>query len=160
MTKQEKIRVVESLKESFSASSAMIVCDYKGLKVKQLEELRNCARVANIRVQVIKNTLAKIAMDAIELPSQELKDTNIFIWGEDQIALSKIVCKFAQNNKDRFLLKFGYFDREVVDVAHIEAISKLPSKDELIGMLLSVWSAPARYFVTGLDNLRKQKEEQ
>lgn len=160
MTKQEKIEVVESLKSGFSTSSAIVVCDYKGLKVKQLEQLRNNARTANIQVQVIKNTLAKIAMDAVGLPEKELKDTNIFIWGDDQIALSKIVCKFAQDNKDSFSLKFGYFDKEIVDNAHIEAISKLPSKDELIGMLLSVWTAPARYFVTGLDNLRKQKEEQ
>ncbi len=160
MTKQEKQEVVESLKSDFSTLSAIVVCDYKGLKVKQLEKLRAQARSAEIKVQVIKNTLAKIAMDSVKLPEQVLKDTNIFIWGDDQIALSKIVCKFAQENKDNFSLKFGYFDKEVVDVSHIEAISKLPSKDELIGMLLSVWTAPARYFVTGLDNLRKQKEEQ
>lgn len=160
MTKQKKQEVVESLKSDFSASSAIIVCDYKGLKVRQLETLRTQARSAEIKVQVIKNTLAKIAMNSVELPEQEIKDTNIFIWGNDQIALSKIVCKFAQENKDSFSLKFGYFDKEVVDANHIEAISKLPSKDELIGMLLSVWTAPARYFVTGLDNLRKQKEEQ
>lgn len=160
MTKQEKLEVVESLKTEFSASSAIVVCDYKGLKVKQLEQLRNNARVAGVKVQIVKNTLAKIAMNAVELPDQELKDTNIFIWGDDQIILSKILCKFAQDHKDNFSLKFGYFDKEVVDVAHIESISKLPSRDELIGMLLSVWTAPARYFVTGMDNLRKQKEEQ
>lgn len=158
MTKQEKIQIAESLKSEFLASSAIVVCDYRGLKVKQLEELRETARNAKIKVQVIKNTLAKIAMNSAGLPEQELRDTNIYVWGEDQIALSKILCKFAQSNKDNFSLKFGYFDKEIVNVDHIEAISKLPSKDELIGMLLSVWTAPARYFVTGLDNLRKQKE--
>lgn len=160
MTKQEKIEVVESLKSDFSSATAIVVCDYRGLKVKQLEELRNKSKEQNIKVQVIKNTLAKIAMDQVGLPESQLKDTNIFIWGEDQIALSKIVCKFANDNKDHFVLKFGYYDREIVDVKHIEAISKLPSKEELIGMLLSVWTGPARYFVTALDNLKKQKEEQ
>lgn len=160
MTKQEKIEVVESLKSDFSSATAIVVCDYRGLKVKQLEELRNKSKEQNIKVQVIKNTLAKIAMDQAGLPESQLKDTNIFIWGEDQIALSKIVCKFASDNKDHFALKFGYYDREIVDVKHIEAISKLPSKEELIGMLLSVWTGPARYFVTALDNLKKQKEEQ
>lgn len=160
MTKQEKIKVVESLKSDFSSATAIVVCDYRGLKVKQLEELRNKLKEQDIKVQVIKNTLAKIAMDQAGLPENQLKDTNIFIWGEDQIALSKIVCKFANDNKDHFVLKFGYYDREIVDVKHIEAISKLPTKDELIGMLLSVWTGPARYFVTALDNLKKQKEEQ
>lgn len=160
MTKQEKVEIVEFLKSEFANSSAIVVCDYRGIKTKQLENLRNRSRDLNIKVQVIKNKLAKIAMNDAGLPENQLKDTNIFIWGEDQIALSKVVCKFAQESKDAFSPKFGYFDKELVDVNHIEAISKLPSKDELIGMLLSVWTAPARYFVTGLDNLRKQKEEQ
>ncbi len=56
------------------------------------------------------------------------------------------------------MIKSGYFEGVIVDLKHIEAVSKLPSKEELIGMLLSIWTAPARYFVTGLDNLRKQKE--
>lgn len=160
MTKQEKVEIVEFLKAEFTQSSAIVVCDYKGIKTKQLEDLRDKSRALGVKVQVIKNKLAKIAMNEAQLPDNQLKDTNIFIWGEDQIALSKVVCKFASDNKDQFALKFGYFDKELVDVKHIEAISKLPSKDELIGMLLSVWTAPARYFVTGLDNLRKQKEEQ
>lgn len=160
MTKQEKIEIVEFLKSEFAQSSAIVVCDYKGIKTKQLEDLRDKSRVLGIKVQVIKNKLAKIAMNEAQLPDNQLKDTNIFIWGEDQIALSKIVCKFASDNKDQFVLKFGYFDKAFVDVKHIETISKLPSKEELIGMLLSVWTAPARYFATGLDNLRKQKEEQ
>lgn len=160
MTKQKKKEIVEFLKTDFSSSNAIVVCDYKGLKVKQLEQLRNQAKSADIKVQVIKNKLAKIAMDAVGFSECQIKDANIFIWGNDQINLSKIVCKFAENNRDDFSLKFGYFDREAVDVAHIETISKLPSKDELIGMLLSVWTAPSRYFVTGMDNLRKQKEEQ
>ncbi|ANV98068.1 50S ribosomal protein L10 [Helicobacter enhydrae] len=160
MTKQEKIQIVETLSTEFAQATAVIVCDYKGLKTKQLEELRNASRTQEIKVQVIKNTLAKIAMKQADLPESELKETNIFIWGQDQIALSKIVCKFAQSNKETFALKFGYFDKAVVDIAHIEAISKLPSKDELIGMLLSVWTGPARYFATALDNLKKQKEQE
>ncbi|WP_300221266.1 50S ribosomal protein L10 [uncultured Helicobacter sp.] len=160
MTKQEKVEIVEFLKSEFNQSNAIIVCDYKGIKTKQLEDLRDKSRALGVKVQIIKNKLAKIAMNEAGLPDNQLKDTNIFIWGEDQIALSKVVCKFASDNKDQFTLKFGYFDKELVDVKHIETISKLPSKDELIGMLLSVWTAPARYFVTGLDNLRKQKEEQ
>ncbi|RDU69068.1 50S ribosomal protein L10 [Helicobacter cholecystus] len=160
MTKQEKVEIVEFLKSEFTQSCAIIVCDYKGIKTKQLENLRNNSRALGIKVQVIKNKLAKIALDDAQLPENQLKDTNIFIWGDDQIALSKVVCKFASDHKDQFAPKFGYFDKELVDVKHIEAISKLPSKEELIGMLLSVWTAPARYFVTGLDNLRKQKEEQ
>ena len=64
-----------------------------------------------------------------------------------------------EENAENFSVKFGYFDNDVVDSKHILAVSKLPTRDELIGMLLSIWNAPVRYFVTGLSNLKKQKEE-
>lgn len=159
MTKQEKIQIVEYLSDGFKQSNALIVCDYKGLQVSQLESLRNASRALQIKVQVVKNTLASIAIKNAGFDDLKLKDTNIFIWGDDQIALSKIVCKFADDNKEHFSLKCGVFDGQVVDTKHIVSVSKLPSKEELIGMLLSVWTAPVRYFVTGLDNLKKQKEQ-
>ncbi len=160
MTKQEKLQLVENLTESFKNANAMIICDYRGLQVKQLETLRRNSKGSGISVHVIKNKLANIALKQAGYKEVELKDTNIYIWSDDQISLSKVVCKFQEANSDKFSVKFGYFDGEIVDSKHIESVSKLPSREELIGMLLSVWSAPARYFVTGIDNLRKQKEEQ
>ncbi|HIV49544.1 50S ribosomal protein L10 [uncultured Helicobacter sp.] len=159
MTKQDKIQTIQNLTAEFRDASSMIICDYKGLSVAQLESLRTKAREENIKVRVIKNTLAGIAMQNAQYPQSELKGTNIFVWGDDQVKLAKVVCRFADANEDKFALKFGYFDGNIVQKDHIVSVSKLPSKEELIGMLLSVWSAPARYFVTGLDNLRKQKEE-
>lgn len=160
MTRQEKATLVANLTESFKQANAMIICDYKGLQVKQLETLRKNSKDSDICVQVVKNKLANIALKQAGYKEVELKDTNIYIWSNDQISLSKVVCKFQEANNEKFSVKFGYFDGEVVNSDHIIAVSKLPSKEELIGMLLSVWTAPARYFATGLDNLRKQKEGQ
>ncbi|WP_120951417.1 50S ribosomal protein L10 [Helicobacter sp. L8] len=159
MHREQKQELVATLKNAFSDMEALAVCDYKGLSVKNLEKLRNSARAQGIKVQVIKNTLASLALKEAQLPALELKETNLFVWGGDQIALSKVVMGFAKEHKEHFSVKLGLYEKQAVDGAHIEAISKLPSKQELIGMLLSVWSAPARYFVTGLDNLRKSKEE-
>lgn len=160
MTKNEKTQMIEHLSSEFKNASALLVCDYKGLTVKSLDELRKSARTQEIKVQVVKNTLAKISMDNAGYPDLGLKDTNIFIWGNDQIGLSKLAAKFGEANKEKFAIKNGCFDGKKVELDHIMAISKLPSRDELIGMLLSVWTAPARYFVTGLDNLKKQKEQE
>ncbi|RAX54964.1 50S ribosomal protein L10 [Helicobacter sp. 16-1353] len=158
MTKQDKAKLVEHLSSSFLDSS-IIVCDYKGLSVKDLETLRRNALKVDAKVQVVKNKLANIAFKNAKVEGIALKDTNIFLWSKDQISLAKSAQKFADDNKDKFVIKVGFFDGQVVDSKHIESVSKLPSKEELIGMLLSVWTAPARYFVTGLDNLRKQKEQ-
>lgn len=159
MTKTQKQELIDNLTQEFKAANALLLCDYKGTSVKSLEELRGLARAAGAKVQVIKNTLASIALKNSSYPDLDIKDTNIFIWGTDQIALSKIVVKFASANEASFSIKLGCFEGEKVDKAHIIAVSKLPSREELIGMLLSVWTAPARYFATGLDNLRKQKEQ-
>ena len=158
MTKVEKNALIESLSAEFQASNAIIVCDYKGLTVKELEVLRAEMRAQNAKVQVVKNTLASIALKNSNVEGLELKENNIFFLFLDQISLSKVVCKFSNSVGGKLVIKSGYFEGELVDSKHIEAVSKLPSKEELIGMLLSVWTAPARYFVTGLDNLRKQKE--
>ncbi|WP_104742014.1 50S ribosomal protein L10 [Helicobacter ailurogastricus] len=160
MHKEQKQELVSKLTDAFSQMQALVVCDYKGLQVQHLEKLRNAARVQGISVQVIKNTLASLALKGANLEPLELKETNVFIWGADQIALSKLVMGFAKEHKERFIVKMGLFEKQAVGTAHIEAISKLPSREELIGMLLSVWTAPARYFVTGLDNLRKAKEQE
>lgn len=159
MTRQEKLQTVECLSSDFKNASAMVVCDYRGLSVAKLEFLRAIARKNNLKVQVIKNTLAALAMNNAKYLETQLKGTNIFVWGQDQVALAKVICKFAETNEDTFLIKFGYFDGTIVQQQHIVSVSKLPSKEELIGMLLSVWSAPLRYFVTGIDNLKKQKEQ-
>lgn len=160
MTRQEKFVLVANLAESFKQANAMIICDYKGLQVKQLESLRRNSKDSSICVQVIKNKLASIALKQAGYKEVELKDTNIYIWSNDQISLSKVVCRFQEANSEKFSVKFGYFDGDIVNSEHILAVSKLPNREELIGMLLSVWTAPARYFATGLDNLRKQREEQ
>ena len=159
MTRNEKTRIIEDLATGFKASNAIAVCDYKGLSVKQLESLRLNARAADVKIQVVKNTLAAIALKNAGIEGLEYRDTNLLAWGEDQVALAKILSKFATDTNGKFAIKNGFFEGEVVDAKHIDVVSKMPSRDELLGMLLSVWMGPARYFVTGLDNLRKQKEE-
>ena len=83
---------------------------------------------------------------------------NIFIWGEDQINTAKTVSNFAQTSK-KFIVNAAYIDGKVSDAATVEAFAKLPNREELLGMLASVWMAPVRNFAVGLDQLRQQKEE-
>ncbi len=158
MTKNEKIEIVKELTEGFKSSDALIICDFKGLNTKAIENLRNSAKDENVKVQVAKNTLAKIAMDNAEISGIELKDVNMFIWGEDQLSVTKVVAKFAEANKV-FQIRVGFIAGELADSAKIEALSKLPSRDELIGMLLQTWMAPITNFTIGLDALRAKKEE-
>ena len=169
MTRAQKEEVVSYLTDEFKNAAAIIDCDYKGMTVPQLEQLRKVARHKGLKVRVVKNTLAMIALRNNGIEDFVLKDTNVLVWGDDLVDLAKTVTDFAKENKDTFTIKQGYFEGEVADVAKIEAYSKLPSKEELLGMLLSVWTAPLRNllyvwnapkqnFVTVLENIRQQKE--
>jgi len=159
LTRNQKVEIVNSLTEEFKTSDAIVVCDYRGLSVPALEKLRIAAKEQSVIVRVIKNTLASIAMKNADINGLELTDTNIFVWGEDQLAVSKVVAKFAKDS-DKFVIKTAYLDGEVADAAKVEALSKMPSRDELIGMLLQTWMAPVTNFTIGLDALRAKKEEE
>jgi len=111
-------------------------------------------------VRVVKNTLAGIALKNANCEEMELVDTNIFIWGEDQIATCKVADKSAEANKDNFSIKSGVIESKVADIATINAMAKLPGRDELLGMLLNVWNAPVRNFTIGLQALADKLEEE
>ncbi len=166
MTRAQKEEVVAKLTEEFQSAAAIVDCDYKGMSVKELETVRRNAKENGIKVQVVKNTLAQIAFKKAGIESFELKDTNVLLWGEDLVTLAKSAVSFAKENKLK--IKQGYFENEVVGPEKIEAYSKLPSKEELLGMLLSTWTAPLRNllyvwnapkqnFVTVLENIKQQK---
>jgi len=169
LTRSQKEEVVSYLTDEFKNAAAIIDCDYKGMSVPQLESLRREAKHKGLKVRVVKNTLAMIALKNNGVEDFVLKDTNVLVWGDDLVTLAKTVTEFAKENKDSFKIKQGYFEGQVADAAKIEAYSKLPSKEELLGMLLSVWTAPLRNllyvwnapkqnFVTVLENIRQQKE--
>ena len=160
MTRTEKEAIVNELSTAFADQGAVIVCDYKGMTVEALEGVRNLARENDVQVRVVKNTLAGIALKNANCEEMELVDTNIFIWGEDQIATCKVADKSAIANKDHFSIKSGIIESKVADLATIEAMAKLPGRDELLGMLLNVWNAPVQNFTIGMSALATKLEEE
>ncbi len=159
MLKSKKVEVIKQLSDAFENANAVVICDYKGLKVSELEALRAAASAKDTKVQVVKNTLASIALKNCGMSGIELKDTNIFIWSDDVISAAKVTMDFAKTN-EKFILKAGYLDKEVAEVSKIEAFSKLPGREELLAMLAATWMAPVTNFTIGLDALRRKKEEE
>jgi len=160
MTRSEKEQLVAEMTDAFKASNAIVVCDYKGVTHKELEGVRALAADNDVHVKVVKNTLASIALNNAGIDGLELKDTNLLVWGEDQISTCKTADKAASELKDRFVIKAGALEGKSVELATIMAMAKLPSRDELLGMLLNVWQAPVRNFTIGLDALRRKREEE
>ncbi|MEA3373478.1 MAG: 50S ribosomal protein L10 [Campylobacterota bacterium] len=158
MTRTQKAEIISVLTDEFKAANCVVMCDYKGLGVSDLEELRKIARAKGTKVQVVKNKLATVALGNADMSGIEIKDTNIFIWGEDPVATAKTVSEFGKSN-DVFVIKNAYIDGEASDAAKVEAFSKLPGREELLGMLAATWMAPVQNFTIGLNALKEQKED-
>jgi large subunit ribosomal protein L10 len=160
MTRTRKEELVAQMTAEFKDAGAIIVCDYKGMTVEKLEVVRNLAKAEDIKVQVVKNKLAAIALQNAGCEAIDLKDTNIVIWGETQVTPCKIADKAATDFKDVFSIKTGLIQGEVASMETINAMAKLPSRDVLLGMLLNVWNAPVQNFTIGLSALAAKKEEE
>jgi len=160
MTRAKKDEIIKQLAESFKVSEAIVVADFKGTSHKALEELRITAKEAGVSVQVTKNTLANRAIKEAGLEELELTGNSIFLWSDDQITACKVADKFATAHKDTFAIKCGIIEGETADLDRVNAFAKLPGREELLGMLASVWMGPVRNFTIGLDALRQKKEEE
>jgi len=158
MNKTQKAEIVSTLTDEFKSAKAVVMCDYRGLTVANLETLRKAARAKDTKVQVVKNTLATIALNNAGMSGIDIKDTNIFVWGEDAIAASKVAVDFGKDN-DKFVIRTAYIDGEAADENKVRAFATLPGREELLGMLASVWMGPVRNFTIGLDALKRKKEE-
>ncbi|MEO1958073.1 MAG: 50S ribosomal protein L10 [Nautiliaceae bacterium] len=159
MKRALKEQIVNELSSEFTKEVSIFYADFKGQKVKDLEVLRKAVREAGGKARVVKNTLARIAFknNGIDV---DFEDNNIFIWGEDQITLAKIITKHAKDYKDTFKIKGAVIEGEVKDVAYVEEVSKLPTKDELLGMIAFMMKAPIAKFAWGLQKLIEKKESE
>jgi len=160
MTRTRKEELVAEMTAEFKDAGAIIVCDYKGMTVENLEVVRNLAKDEEIKVQVVKNKLAAIALQNAGCEAVDFKDTNLVIWGDAQVTPCKIADKAATDFKNTFSIKTGLIQGEVASLETINAMAKLPTRDELIGMLLNVWNAPVQNFTIGLNALAAKKEEE
>ena len=159
MKKELKKQIVEELSQEFNDKVSVFYADFKGQTVKDLEALRKKIREAEGKARVVKNTLARIAFknNGIEV---DFEENNIFVWGEDQITLAKILTKHAKDYKDTFKIKGAVIEGEVKDAAYVEEVSKLPTKDELLGMVAFMMKAPIAKFAWGLQKLIEKKEQE
>jgi len=158
MTRTEKEQLVAEMTADFKEAGAIIVCDYKGMTVPDLESVRAEAKAENSSVRVVKNTLASIALKNAGCDELALSETNLVIWGETQVLPCKIADKAATAFKEKFSIKTGLLEGKVADIETINAMAKLPTRDELIAMLLNVWNAPVQNFTIGLQALADKKD--
>ncbi len=165
----KEARVVE-IKERFNAADAVIMADYRGLTVKEMQALRVKLREVGCDVRVYKNSLTEIAIRELALPNLDefLEGPTAFVFVEgDPVTPAKTLTTFAKDHV-ALELKGGLVANQVVGLEGVKAIATLPSREELLAKLLGtiqnplrgtvqVLAGPARAFVTVVDAIAKQK---
>ena len=141
---EKKQQQVAELSEKLSAAITGVVVDYKGINVADDTALRKELREAGVDYFVVKNTLLGRAIDGTDLADMKTVlegTTAIALSNEDYTAAARILCKFAESH-DNFKVKSGFLDGKVVDVATIDSLAKLPSKEVLLATVCNAFQAP------------------
>jgi large subunit ribosomal protein L10 len=157
-----KKQLVEEIKQKIQNNESMVMVSYTGITVEKITELRNKFREAGVEYIVYKNTLVRRALEELGLKGleEELNGPSAFAFG-DAVSPAKIIDEFISDkeNAKKMTFKGGVLYGEVTDVANIQRLAKLPSRDELIAGFVFGLSAVPRSLVYVLDSIRKQKEE-
>lgn len=156
---EEKKKVVEEIKARIAESKSVIFVNYKGINVEQDTALRKSFRENNVKYKIYKNRLIKIALDDLGIKDYDAKlldGTTAVAFGADEVGAATVLYKAI---KDFGILeaKFGVVNGEIVDTAKIEALSKTPSKEVLIAMLLGMLNAPVAALARALDAISKKE---
>lgn len=143
-----KLEAVSKLQDLIGDYKDFIFTDFRGLSVEEITDLRGKLREKDSKFKVVKNNYFKIAFSKSSYPEVDsflIGPTGIALVKEDSGPVAKILLEFAKNTS--LALKGGVIDGNPFDMAQLEALSKLPGKEQLIAMLMSTMNAPLQNMV-------------
>jgi large subunit ribosomal protein L10 len=155
MPTQRKIDTVADLKERLEKATIIVSAEYRGLRVKEMEELRRKLREGGLEVRVVKNTLLKRAAD--EAGEQEIiriveGPTALAIGYGDIIEASKAIAAYAQGAPATFAVRGGYMDGTVLTANDLRDLVRIPPRPVLIAQFMGQMQSPLATFIGLLDS--------
>ena len=177
MNRTQKEELVASLRDRLTAAPFLALADYRGVNVAEINQFRRTLGAKGIDYIVVKNTLARRALQGTEWEGLADGLTGMTGWvvsGEDPIdaakTLKSVIKELNFKKQEKFQIKSGYFDGALLEANEVEKVADLPSKEELLVMLLqtmkegprqmvSVVQAPARDLVNLLKNYENKLAE-
>ena len=151
---EQKKAVVEQVSSVLTESQTAIVAEYRGLTVEKMTSLRREARGAGVYLQVVKNTLARRAVKGsdFECLDEHLVGPVALAASEDPVAAAKVLANFEKANES-FSIKVGAMSGALLTVEEINALAKLPGREELLATLVGTMQAPITKFVQTLNEV-------
>lgn len=155
----EKKAVVEEVSAKLAETETIVLAEYRGIQVGDMTQLRAKAREQGVYLRVLKNTLARRAVEGTvfaELAS-DMTGPLIYSMSSDAVSAAKVLQDFARSN-DRLVIKSGCYAGKMLDKAGVVALASIPSREVLLSQLIGVMQAPVSAFARGLAALAAQKE--
>lgn len=168
-----KQEVVDEIVEKINRAQSVVLVDYRGLNVDEVNQLRSQYRSQNVDYKVYKNTMMRRAFDkaGVEGMDEFLVGPNAVAFSyDDPVSAAKVSQQYAKEN-EKLVIKAGLVDGKPIDVKGIISLAKLPSREVLIAQALGGFNAPIQGlanvmqgtisgFVRCLNQVREQKEAQ
>lgn len=157
----KKAVIVDEVAEKFEAAASAVIVDSRGLTVEEVTNLRKQLRDNGVEFKVIKNSILRRAAEKQGLEGLEevfTGPTAVAFSNEDVVAPAKILNDFAKDAKN-LEIKGGVIEGKVSSIDEIVALAKLPNREGLLSMLLSVLQAPVRNVAYAVNAVAESKEE-
>lgn len=155
---ESKKALVNEIAQKMKESGSTVVCEYRGLTVQEVTELRRALRAENVELKVYKNSMVARAAELAEFGelSSELTGPNAIAFSSDAVAPARVLANFAKDHK-ALVLKNGIVEGRVVDKASMAQIASIPGREGLISMFMSCLQAPLRNVCYAVNAVRDAK---
>ncbi len=157
----KKETLVQAAAEKFESAASVVIVDYRGLTVEEVTNLRKQLRDAGVEMKVIKNSILSRAAKKVGLDGLDevfTGPTAVAFSNDDVVAPAKIIDEFAKDAK-ALEIKGGVIEGKVSSVEQITALAKLPNREGLLSMLLSVLQAPVRNVAYAVKAVADKEED-
>jgi large subunit ribosomal protein L10 len=150
----KKKAVVAEVSAQLAKAKAVVVAEYRGLEVGRMTELRAKARKSGVYLRVLKNTLARRAVEGTPFAglSQHMKGPLVYGISPDAVATAKVLNEFAKAN-EKLVIRAGAMENAVISPKEVTALASMPSREELLAKLLGTMQAPIAKFVRTLNEV-------
>jgi large subunit ribosomal protein L10 len=152
---QEKQAVVAEVSAQVAQSQTIVLAEYRGIKVADITKLRATARKSGVYLHVLKNTLARRAVQgtSFEVLGDSMVGPLVYSMSADPVAAAKVMSDFAKTN-NLLVIKAGAMSGSLLTVAQVAVLAATPSRDELIARLMATMNATTAKFVRTLAAIR------
>jgi large subunit ribosomal protein L10 len=149
-----KKEVVAEVAAKIATAQAVVLAEYRGISVEDITNLRKQARASGVYLRVLKNTLARRAVQGT--PFEKLSDQMVgpLAYGisEDPVNAAKVLAAYAKGN-DKLVIKGGSLPNQVLNAKQIGALATMPSREQLLASLMGTMNAPITKFVQTLNEV-------